>query len=65
MRKYGSTSSQPQPAAPSLAQSAKSSGMPRIAIWPLMVELPPIARPRHSSFGSCRSVRRASSLGYR
>jgi 5-(hydroxymethyl)furfural/furfural oxidase len=49
--------------APSATQSAKSSGMPRMAIWPLMVELPPIARPRHSSFGSCRSVRRARSLG--
>jgi hypothetical protein len=36
-----------------------------MAIWPLMVELPPMARPRHSSFGSCRSVRRASSFGYR
>ena len=57
--------SSPSPRSRPRAQRSKSSGTPRMAIWPLMVELPPTARPRHSSFGSCRSVRRASSFGQR
>jgi hypothetical protein len=65
LRNAGNIASQPHPAQPACSQRAKSSGTARIAICPLMVELPPTPRPRHNSFGSCACVRRANSAGQR
>ena len=52
-----------QPVQPAASERSRSSGTARIAIWPLIVELPSTARPRQKQQAAgCRSVRRAKKL---
>src|SRR5882757_2139547 len=61
LEKYGSTSVGLQP---SRAQSSKSSMGGRMAICPLIIELPPVPRPRQYNAGACASVRVAIRCGH-